>query len=300
MQKVVLTALFIGLTSSVSCPFVTLDFDVSMQAHRYPDVIASHKNKAQMGITGQDLMLFFKELYEKNNMAHIRSCSTLKIPKIIHQIWIGTSVPVEFEQFQASWRKHHPEWEYRLWTQHDIPGLHMHNEDLVRQSKNPAEVSDLMRYEILYQYGGVYLDFDCECLQSLDALHYVYDFYIGIQPLDSGLVQLGIGIIGSIAGHPLLKKCIEGLRGSWNNIKDNVAARTGPIYCTKIFYEYAAQDDLRTIAFPATYFYPLGSTQNDLEKDAWINQGSFAVHHWAKSWLLPSFRKPEFRTIKNY
>ena len=153
---------------------------------------------------------------------------------------------------------------------------------------NPGEISDMMRYEILHRYGGVYLDFDCECLQSLESLHYLYDFYIGIQPLDSGLVQLGIGIIGAIPGHPIIKQCIDHIKDHWGDKKYEwmATARTGPIYCTKIFYQFSSASNTIDIALPASYFYPLGSTEFTLKKKEWLQQGSFAVHHWAGSWIL--------------
>jgi len=286
----------IGACSAI----IDIDFDISMQAASFKNAISSVDNMHEFGLSGATLMNFFKDVYNKNKPSVVTPSQTLKIPKIIHQIWIGTCVPPEFEKFQASCKLYHPDWEYRLWTQNDILALHMHNENLVLKSRNPGEVSDLMRYEILYRYGGVYLDFDCECLQSLDELHYLYDFYIGIQPLDSELVQLGIGIIGSVPNHPMLAKCIQGIHDAWDTSIDKTTARTGPLFFTKVFYNHAAQADLCNIAFPASYFYPLGCTEYSMAKSAWIERGAFAVHHWAKSWLIPSFRRPEFQSIKNY
>ena len=178
-----------------SCQLIEADpdFDSSMKISQYQATIASANNQAELGLSGQKLMDFFRALYNKNKPSNCTPSTTLKIPKIIHQIWIGKSVPEEFNHYQFSWRAHHPDWEYRLWTQADITNLHMHNESLARESRSPAEISDLMRYEILYQYGGVYVDFDFQCLKSLEPLHYLYDFYTGIQPLDSDFVQLGIG-----------------------------------------------------------------------------------------------------------
>jgi len=276
------------------------DFDISMQTSRFQHVIDSPQNQKDLDLSGKQLMDFFRALYEKNKPSNLTASKELKIPKIIHQIWIGASVPEEFKRFQDSWQMHHPDWEYKLWTQHDISSLHLYNEDLVHQSRNPGEISDLMRYEILYRYGGVYLDFDFECLQSLEPLHYLYDFYIGIQPLDSEIVQLGIGIIGSIPGHPLLKECIERVKHTWKTIGNKPTARTGPIYCTKVFYAVENNIDTCDIAFPASYFYPLGCCEYGAAKTKWIEAGAFAVHHWAKSWLYPSFRRPEFQTIVNY
>lgn len=294
--------LLILLCSTYVCAHQWCEFDESMNKNAGIDIIQSPRNKETFGVEGLELYSFFKQLYEKNNPAKISRSTKIKIPKIIHQIWIGKEVPREFWAFQQSIIMLNPDWEYKLWTQYDIAQLNLYNENLILQSRNPGEISDMMRYEILYRYGGVYLDFDTECLQSLEVLHYLYDFYIGIQPLDSELVQLGIGIIGSIAGHPILKKCIENVKNDWQKLAlaQMATARTGPIYCTKIFYENAGKNNYVDIALPAHYFYPLASKATELKRKLWIEQGSFTVHHWAKSWLYPSFRRPEFQSIKNY
>lgn len=40
------------------------------------------------------------------------------IPKIIHYCWFGKGMMPELvERCIASWKKHMPEWEYRLWTE---------------------------------------------------------------------------------------------------------------------------------------------------------------------------------------
>jgi len=279
-----------------------LSFDTAMNLASRAHIIKSPRNQELIGVSGDTLLQFFKELYEKNNPKNLKKSEVIKIPKIIHQIWIGKEVPHEFWEFQQSILRMHPDWEYKLWTQYDIPDLHLVNEQYIAQSRNPGEISDMMRYEILYRYGGVYLDFDTECLCSLELLHYLYDFYIGIQPLDSELIQLGIGIIGSIPGHPILKKCIDNIKNDWHKMayQQMATARTGPIFCTKVFYEIAGRNTFIDIALPARYFYPLGSTESELKREQWVQEGSFTVHHWAKSWLYPTFRKPEFQSIKNY
>src|SRR6476620_4235845 len=38
-------------------------------------------------------MLFFKEIYDKNNFFERPAAYEVKIPKVIHQIWIGPKTP---------------------------------------------------------------------------------------------------------------------------------------------------------------------------------------------------------------
>ncbi len=283
-------------------PWVYVDFDESMQSSNFAHIINRDKTAQLVGITGPVLIDFFKKQYEQFNFLQVFPEPSSRIPKIIHQIWIGDFVPEELKQFQESWKLYHPDWEYKLWTQDDIPHLSLYNKKLIEIAENPAELSDLLRYEILYQQGGVYIDMDFECLQPLDVLHHAYDFYIGIQPLDTGLVQLGIGIIGTTPGHPILKKCIESLEENYKNkkLRNTLTAKTGPIHLTKIFVAHAGKEGMRDVALPVHYFYPLGSTQIALKKRAWTQKGSFGIHHWAKTWNKPCYRRPQFRSIQSW
>ena len=107
--------------------------------------------------------------------------ATAKIPKIIHQIWVGPKVPPSFfVTFQQKWKSLHPDWEYRLWTDSDLDDLNLDLRDLIDQSPNFAEKSDMIRCELLDRFGGVYLDVDMDPFQSLEDLHMKYNFYAGL------------------------------------------------------------------------------------------------------------------------
>jgi len=272
-----------------------IDFDVSMQADQFQQSIQAHNTHQQVGMSGPKLMDFFKNLYDKNAPSRLTIQTQPRVPKILHQIWIGKAVPQEFEQFQETWQELHPDWEYKLWTQHDIDSLSLVNADLIKQARNPAEISDLLRYEILYQQGGVYVDLDFECIKSLDVLNHLYDFYIGIQSLDTNSVQLGSGLIGATPGHPILQHMISSVRETWNKTYD-IPNRTGPALFTKSFIACADQGNI-DVALPASYFYPFGVQDTEIKKEEWTNNGAFAIHYWAKSWLQPSFRPDNFKSI---
>jgi mannosyltransferase OCH1-like enzyme len=283
-------------------PLIYIDFDESMKTDEFQWIVDRALNKEQTGFVGCELMQFFRSLYAHYNYRVIQPDKKVRIPQIIHQIWIGDEVPVELKGFQESWKYYHPHWQYRLWTLADIPAMTLHNRELIEGATNPAEISDLLRYEILYQYGGVYIDMDFECLQPLDMLHYMYDFYIGIQPLDSGLVQLNNAIIGSKPGHPLLYEVIMSLEKNYIDTLSmgNIPARSGPVYMTKMFKRMAGTCGTRDIALPAHYFYPLGCMKTVCMSDLWRQQGSFGIHHWAKTWNKPEQRRSKFRSIKSW
>jgi len=275
-----------------------IDFDESMKLSQYPKAIRVTKRITELD--GIALLAFFRDLYNKNNLAKVIPSEKPKVPKIIHQIWLGSEMPQELKKYTATWLQKHAKggWRYKLWTDKDVENFNLYNKDIFDRETNFGAKSDIFRYEILYRHGGVYVDTDFECLRALDLFNHRYDFYVGIQPLDTQYLQLGIGLIGSAPGHPILKHSIETLRHSFDTHK-GAPAKTGPIHLTRSFFAVAGKTDTIDIAFPATYFYPLGGYDNDIDRDKWEKIGGFAVHWWGKTWMPLKYRKGDFRKIKN-
>lgn len=272
-----------------------ISFDDAMQKDAYPTVF---QLTSQIFDTDGHLFYdFFKDLYE----LHARDLreTELKIPKIIHQIWLGSPLPEEFKILQESWINYHLDrgWSYKLWTDEDVANLELYNQEFYDATDNYGVKSDILRWELLYHFGGVYIDTDYECLKSLDELHYTYDFYTALQPLDTLFVQLGAALVGSRPGHPILEHCIETIRQDWHH--KGAPKKTGPVHFSKSFYAVAGKNGSKDIAFPAFYFYPLGCRQVIDKRDEWIAQGAFAVHWWAKSWMPKTYRPAISRNIDN-
>jgi mannosyltransferase OCH1-like enzyme len=60
--------------------------------------------------------------YNINNNI-IRDCPVSEnvtgIPLIIHQSWKTDQLPAKYLRWQATWKRMHPNWEYKLWTDAD-------------------------------------------------------------------------------------------------------------------------------------------------------------------------------------
>ena len=107
----------------------------------------------------------------------------MAIPKILHHIWVGSELPDAEKLNITSWRARHPDWEHRLWGDehtgdwktHDVPELRNRNlydraEELVPPDAVGQFRSDVARYEILFDHGGLYVDTDTVCLRPIDDL----------------------------------------------------------------------------------------------------------------------------------
>lgn len=252
------------------------DFDESMRLSAHSDVL-------QKG-GYQFIYDICKNLYEKNYVANTATDAPYKIPKIIHQIWLGSPFPEKYKHFRETWLQNHPDWEYRLWTEKEIDDFNLTNKDLYDYACNYGEKSDIAKYEIVYRCGGMYVDTDYECYVPFDHLHKAYDFYIGVQPMDTGHVQIGLGLFAARPGHPLLGRTIDAISKK-QKISEPIVLRTGPLFFTQLFYHLAPQCEDKVIALPAGFLYPMGYFEKAKDKDIWVRPESLANHHWAGSWL---------------
>jgi len=289
---------FINADSYINADWPYIAFDDAMKSSTLSPQIYATTTKI-IGLNGYLLYEFFKNIYEQHGHLRATTQSTLKIPKIIHQIWLGSPVPESFKELQQSWIDHHMErgWLYKLWTDEDVAQMNLYNQEFYDATDNYGVKSDILRWEILCIFGGVYVDMDYECLQPLDELHYLYDFYTALQPLDTAFIQLGAALCGSRPNHPILQHCIETIKNDWHH--KGAPKKTGPVHFTKSFYAMANHDGNIDIAFPALYFYPLGCQETIENRVIWTQQGAFAVHWWAKSWMPKNYRRPMFSDIKN-
>ncbi len=292
MQKISLSMLFC-VTSIVAWNY--MPFDEAMKRNQFSKALPSTMHF--VGIDGEELYDFFKWLYENNNLSVVEPREQ-RIPKIIHQVWLGSPVPESFVELQKSWIENHlgRDWCYKLWTDADVEQLELYNQEFYDASENYGVKSDILRWEIIYMFGGIYVDMDAECLCPFDEL-LSYDFFTALQPLDTFFVQLGAALFGAIPEHPILKYCIETIKDDWH--LQGAPKKTGPVHFTKSFYAVAGQHGMRDIALPSYYFYPLGSQEIEEKRFEWIKRGAYAVHWWAKSWMPKNYRPLRFKNIHN-
>ena len=95
----------------------------------------------------------------------------MKIPKIIHQIWVGDKPAPK--KWLKTWQDIHYDWKYILWDNENIKRLKLRNQeqfDFYWKQKRWHGVADILRYEILFQFGGIMPGADSECKRRVDKL----------------------------------------------------------------------------------------------------------------------------------
>ncbi|HLB52343.1 MAG TPA: glycosyltransferase [Chlamydiales bacterium] len=217
------------------------------------------------------------------------------IPKLIHFIWMGSPPPDSVYISMDSWKKHHPDWEIKLWTDTEIELFNWTSDrsKLVFQSgKNWAEKSDILRFEILYQYGGIYSDTDVVCVNSFENLICKeISFFAGFESNKIkrfGRPLIGSAVIGAKKNSPVIMRCIDFTKSSEEEPTVHQHLRSGPGPITKASYEALELKAEDVLLLPCSYLYPLPwemRLADVREIIGTIQKETLALHLWEGSWF---------------
>jgi hypothetical protein len=207
-----------------------------------------------------------------------------KIPHVVHFIWLGPRpFPPESVNNVRTWMAKNPSWQFKFWTDRDRDPPCNGMEKVVfdtypfprlgacyATSANWGEKSDLLRFEILFSEGGVYVDHDANCLIPFESLHATYDFYCGLEaphpPVAGYRLTVGNGVIGARPGHPTVQKTIEVMKGHWDMLarkypgtdsfsRTQIVMERTYLALTKAVSGSLNRDGRTDIVLPAAYFF---------------------------------------------
>jgi hypothetical protein len=207
------------------------------------------------------------------------------IPKIIHYCWFGgNSLPVLAQKCIASWKKYFPGYEIKEWneTNYDV-----HKTPYISEAYNArkyAFVSDYVRFDILYKYGGIYFDTDVEVIKPFDSILRKG----GFMGFESGCrVAAGLGM-GCNAGLGIVYQILDFYSPlHFINADGSYNLHTVVEYVTEILRQNGLIEknqiqilDGLTI-YPSEYFAPKSSETGELE----ITINTHSIHYYDASWV---------------
>jgi mannosyltransferase OCH1-like enzyme len=164
---------------------------------------------------------------------------------------------------------------------------------------------DFGRYIVLYNYGGVSIDCDVECLRPLDKIPGFdrYDFIISknsLTKLENKACSFGLSqdlvIINNATlccskEHPIMKNLIEFLieNESWNeDIGLDTQLKTGPLILSVFFNKYLDDPDISIL--DSEIFEPFGN----------ITRRTILNHKYDQTWTqIGSHPVKVYRVLKN-
>lgn len=227
----------------------------------------------------------------------------IQIPKIIHQIWEEKiPLPEFFYQFGETWKEFNPSWEYIFWNKSKMDHFVQENFpdyiSILKGYKYDVQRWDVIRYLILYKFGGVYVDFDYECLESLDNLLQDKSCCFGLEPEEHARIfQKKIVISNAFIAikprHPFMKQILKTVKHSSSVSEEKliyVLETTGPHMLIDLYDHYPQKEEISLI--PSEFISPLtkmdvanylnGMIDEELlEKKI---QKAVAIHYFWGSW----------------
>lgn len=180
-----------------------------------------------------------------------------RIPHIIHQTFKDENIPSIYWDNIKTVREHHPTWKYYFWTDASARQLvadrfpnWLSMWDRLRLGIKRA---DALRYFILYEYGGVYLDLDFEVVRPLDNTTTKYAGIIAPEPFEHAAFLYEKEFIlmncfmSSRPRHPFFKHLMDQLPKTYFDV--DLIKATGPLFVTSqylSFYNISVADSNRT------------------------------------------------------
>jgi len=179
------------------------------------------------------------------------------IPKIIHQLWIGPN-PMP-SNFMDTWKNKHPGFEYIRWTEDEIRKRNIGFQCMEAINCMPEinGKADIMRWEILHRYGGIFIDADSICIQPLDEMILNQTSFAAYENESIRKDLVATGTMGFYPGHPICRFAIEWILKNTNAIASptNRAWKTvGPGLLTRALTEVKNND---VVVFPSHFFLPI-------------------------------------------
>lgn len=205
------------------------------------------------------------------------------IPKVIHYCWFGRNPkPRLAEKCLASWRKYCPDYKIIEWNEDNFDiGSNLYVKQAY-ESKKWAFVTDVVRLQVLYTHGGIYMDTDIELIRPLDQL-LGHQAFSGFE--DTASIQTGI--MASEKGHPLFKELLDSysnrlfLHNGKPDLTTNVETTTKLLLKKGLRPDNTFQEIAGLAVYPNDFFCPMDFFTREIH----LTKNSHAIHHFAGSWV---------------
>ena len=213
----------------------------------------------------------------------------MQIPKKLHIIWVGDQSKSPTDCIR-SWKKNHPSWEFKLWSNNELRSTDWINREHLQafaQREKWTAVADLMRYELLYREGGVYVDADSFSIRPMQDWLLENEMFACWEDTLSSARLVNNAFIGSIPKNPFLFYVIEEIgrkkelfrRWSWSRmryVRMGAWRSVGPYHLTRCIHQYEPGGYSGITLLPSQMFSPTHFRGNTYTGNGLV----FADHQW--------------------
>lgn len=232
------------------------------------------------------------------------------IPKKIHYIWFGHGEKSDLiKKCINTFYMYHPDWEINEWTEDNYD---INKCDYIREAyekKMYAFASDYARFDILYKYGGIYLDTDVELLQRIPDDFLLDGGFTGVE--SNNKIAPGL-IFACEPGNSIVKEVLEMYQEDhFIDNKGNINKRNVVDRVTDIFIKHGFQrNGKEQIIENNFHIYPMEffCAYDFVTMKYTITEKTISKHHYTATWknnnyiLVKKIKKNLINVIgiKNY
>lgn len=232
-------------------------------------------------------------------LSAVRGMTEAKIPKVIHSFWFGKDEKSElYQRCIDSWKEILTDYKIIEWNQDNYDCMAHPFVRKAIEEKAWAFASDYARLDVLYRYGGIYLDMDVEVFKTFDDL-------LGNDAIlsFSNNVQIDLAVVGSKQGNPLLAK----LRSLYDGVilpekREDFSKFFQPSFVRETLHDYGIRMDgslqvLQNCAvFPKEFFMP---QDHILFAQFDKTENTYCVHYDNFGWSFSKDSKREKKIREN-
>lgn len=267
----------------------------------YP-VLEQLEKMPQMRETEVYLAAVMQVEEEVENTIHgIYQCSnTPLIPKVIHYCWFGGNpLSEDIQRCIESWKEKCPDYEIVRWDESNYDIQRYNYTKQAHEAKKWGFIPDIARLEILYQYGGFYLDTDVELIKSLDEMRYQPGFCSREEWAHvnfgggSGCCK-GLDIVGELLD---FRKDVPFVLPDGNlNMETCGYFETRPLMDKGLVVENLTQRIGELTVYSSEFFHPF----NYISGRENITENTISIHHFSGSWLGEVGKKYRMETRERF
>jgi mannosyltransferase OCH1-like enzyme len=178
------------------------------------------------------------------------------IPNLMTHIWVGDSPPPT--KWLNSWKILHPNWEYSVFSNKDLSNHQFKNIDVIEyylKSNIYSGAADVIRYELLYMYGGFIPPADSVCMINTDELFVGDSCEMAYVVYENEKIRphMICPVYAATPKHPFLKKLIDEISTIPIDKLSVPYTSVGNMLVSKNLYKQQFDNITK---FPSHYFVP--------------------------------------------
>lgn len=180
------------------------------------------------------------------------------VPFYVHQVWVRVDendtkpIPENQRKWQEYCERTGNNFKYKLWTEHD---MHEIEKILVadnlwdtflfmKAQRELKSVSDILRFALLHQIGGVYIDCDFPCqvpgpmdaYLPMDRISFICEKY-GRNVMQGSAVFVGMNFMAAPPRHPIITRVVRSLPANAVSCAgESDWVKTGPMLLNRCVY----------------------------------------------------------------